>query len=178
MKTITYLRLSLLIPLLVWGIGVLFFILWSKFENSGFAASGSTTITGLILWPILFYVFGILGWFLPYLMLSLVLLFWSFISRTEVLMKGFALAPVVMAILILAFLNLLSIGSPDWNILSSSPIGEAHDFFGSDLWFVILTLIWGYICEGVGFGLYKILQQLKFIKDEAITMSTPLNEPA
>lgn len=177
MKTTTYLRLSLLTPFLVWGICVLFFIVWSASDSSGPVANEST-IAGIILWSILFYVFGIIGWFLPYLLLSLVLLIWSFRSRAEVLMKVFAWSPVAMAILIVIFLSIISMSTQDWDMFLSNPMANPENFFGSPLWFVILTLIWGYICVGIGFGIYKILQRRGFIRDEVITPSVPLNEPA
>lgn len=166
MKTTTYLRLSLLIPFLVWGLFLLFFIIWSALDPNGPETSGTSVIPGLILWTILFYVFGILGWFLPYLLLSLILLVWSFRSRAEVLMKVLALSPVAMAILIVVFMSMLSIGSQDWNMFSSNSATNFENFFGSPVWFAILALVWGYICVGFGFGIYKLLKQRGIIKDE------------
>lgn len=177
MKTTTYLRLSLLIPFLVWGICVLFFIIWSSSDSSGPVANESTII-GILLWSVLFYVFGIIGWFLPYLLLSIVLLVWSFRSRAEVLMKAFALSPIAMAILVVIFLSIISMSTQDWDMFSSNPLANTENFFGSPLWFVILTLVWGYICVGVGFGIYKILQGRGLIKDDVITTSIPLPEPS
>lgn len=166
MKTTTYLRLALLIPFLVWGLCVLFFAIWSSFESSGLESMGSNVITGLFLWTILFYTFGIIGWFLPYLLLSAILLVWSFRSRAQVLMKVFALSPLAMAILIVSFMSLLSLGADDWNTFSPNPMANFESFFGSSVWFALLALIWGYICVGVGLGVYKLLQWLGFIKDE------------
>lgn len=177
MKTITYLRLSLLTPLLVWGICVLLLILLSALDSSGRAINEST-MTGIIIWSILFYVFGIIGWILPYLLLSIILLVWSFRSRTEVLMKVFALSPVAMATLVVLFLSMISFGSQDWSMFSKNPLSNAENFFGSPLWFVILTLIWGYACVGAGFGIYKILQRRGIIRDETIPTSVPLPEPS
>jgi hypothetical protein len=102
MKTTTFLRLSLLIPFLVWGICVLFFIV----------------------------------------------------------------------------LSVISASSQDWDMFQANPLGGAENFFASPLWFVILTLLWGYICVGVGFGIYKILQRRGFIKDEAVTAPLPVPEPS
>ena len=175
MKTITYLRLSLLIPFLVWGICVLFFIIWSA-SDSGGPVTSESTITGIILWSILFYVFGIIGWFLPYMLLSIVLLIWSFRSRAEVLMKVFALSPILMTVLIVIFLSMISISTQDWDMFSTNPLANAESFFGSPLWFVLLTLVWGYACVGAGFGIYKILQRRGVIKDEVIPASMPLPE--
>ena len=98
MRTTTYLRLSLFIPFLVWGICLLLFILWSKVASDTPEPNGPHILTGLILWTFLFYVFGIIGWFVPYLLLALILLILSFRSRAEVLMKVFAFAPLAMAL--------------------------------------------------------------------------------
>lgn len=177
MKTRTYLRLALLIPFLVWGICVLFFVIWSATDNSG-PVTNESTILGMILWAILFYVFGIIGWFLPYLLLSIVLLVWSFRSRVQTLMKVFAWSPVVMAGLIVIFLSMISASTQDWDMFQSNPLANSQNFFGSPLWFVLLTLVWGYICVGLGFGLYEILRRRGFIKDEATAESMPHPEPS
>ena len=166
MKTTTYLRLSLLIPFLVWGLCVLFFIIWSTLGPNGLETIDANVVPGLILWTILFYVFGILGWFLPYLLLSFILLVWSLRSRVEVLIKVFALSPLAMAILIAVFMSMLSIGSQDWNMFSSNSATNFESFFGSQAWFAILALVWGFICVGIGFGLYKLLQHRRIIRHE------------
>ena len=132
---------------------------------------------GLILWSFLFYVFGIIGWFVPYLLLALILLIWSFRSGAEVLMRVFAFAPVAMAVLILALVNLLSLGSQDLSALRLDATTNIEYFLGVNLGFALLTLLWGYICVGIGFGIYKILQRFEFIKDEAMTTPVPLAEP-
>jgi hypothetical protein len=174
MKTRTYLRLSLLTPFLVWGVCVLFFIILSTFESNGSESMGSSVVVGLVFWVVLFYVFGIVGWFLPYVLLSLLLLIWSFRSRTQVLMKGFALSPFAMTILIVIFVNMLSIGTGGWDMFSSNSAENFENFFVSNLLFGILALIWGYICIGLGFGIYKSSQRLGFIRDEANTGSVTL----
>ena len=174
MKTTTYLRLSLLIPFLVWGIGVLFFIVLSSLEPNAAEGMESNVILGLVFWTVLFYVFGIIGWLLPYVLLSLALLVWSFRSRVQVLMKAFALSPIAKALLIVIFVNITSIGAGNWDMFSDNPTGNLENFFGSNLWFVILTLIWGYICVGIGYGIYKLLQRLGYIKEEVKVESVPL----
>jgi hypothetical protein len=177
MKTITYLRLALLTPFLVWGICVLLLLLWTAFDSNG-PVTNESTIVGIIVWSILFYVFGIIGWFLPYLLLSIILLLWSFRSRAEVLMKVFALSPILMAVLIVIFLSMISLGTQDWAMFSANPLANAESFFGSPLWFVLLTLVWGYACVGAGFGIYKILQRRGVIKEEVTSTPMPLPEPS
>jgi hypothetical protein len=82
-------------------------------------------------------------------------------------MKVFALSPLAMAILIVIFVWVLSIGGADGNTFSSIPGTNMEGFLGSYGWFAILALIWGYICVGVGFGIYKLLQHRRIIRDEA-----------
>ena len=169
MKLTTYLRLSLLIPFLVWGVCLLFFILLGMLEPAGSEIMGSNIVLGLLFWIILFYVFGIVGWFLPYVLLSLILLILSFRSRAQVLIKVFALSPLFMTILIVILVNLWSIGSENWDMFSYNPSENLENFFGSTLWFALLTLVWGYLCVGIGYGLYKFLQRRGLIKDELLT---------
>jgi hypothetical protein len=94
------------------------------------------------------------------------------------LMKVFALSPVAMAILILTSLSVMSASTQDWDMSLANPLANSENFFGSPLWFVILTLVWSYICVGLGFGIYKILQRRGLVKDEAIPTSMPLPEPS
>lgn len=177
MKTTTFLRFSLLIPFLVWGICVLLFIFWSRLEGSDPTANESS-VAGIMLWAMLFYVFGIIGWFVPYLLLALGLLVWSFRARAETLMKVFALSPLAMSVLIVIVLSVISAGSQDWGMFQANPLASAENFFASPLWFVFLTLLWGYICVGAGFGIYKILQRGGFIRDAAAPASIPVPEPS
>lgn len=176
MKTTTYLRLSLLIPFLVWAFCALALFLWSRLEPNGLR-SGSSTAINVIAMFFLFYVFGILVWFLPYLLVCIILLVWSFKSRAQVLIKVFALAPVGMAFLVLAFVDVLSLIGEDMSTLASKPGPFFEDLFGSNVLFLILTLLWGYVCVGIGYGMYKILQRLEFILDDTVPSAIPLVEP-
>ena len=177
MKTTTYLRLSLLIPILVWGVCLLILIVWGKIAPNGPGFDGSESIVNIVLLPLMFYVFGIVGWFLPYLLLCFILLIWSFRTQAHILMKVFAFSPLAMAVFIFAFLTMLSIGKEDWNTFWSSSTMIAENFFGTTLFLVVLAIAWGYICVGIGYGIYKLLQWKRLIRDGAITSSMPLNEP-
>jgi hypothetical protein len=176
MKTKSYLRLSLLIPFLVWVICLVIFIVWSKLFPNSPGVDGSEGMINIVLLPLLFYVFGIIGWLLPYLMLALILFLWSFRSRSQVLMKMFALSPLVMTILVLILVNVLSIGNGGWSLFSPNPTTNAPDILGSNALFAVLTLLWGYICVGIGYGIYKILQRQGFIKEEVVITPAPLNQ--
>jgi hypothetical protein len=178
MKTKTYLRLSLWTPFLVWVICTVIFAIWSRVAPDGPGSDGSEGPVMIILLPLLFYVFGIIGWLIPYLLLSMILLIWSFRSQAQTLMKVFALSPLVMAMFVLILVNVLSIGSTDMSQFLTDPTSNAADFLGSNALFTILTLVWGYVCVGIGYAIYKILQKRGVIKDEEMVASTPLNEPS
>jgi hypothetical protein len=177
MKTTTHLRLSLLIPILVWGVCLLILIVWGKIAPIRPGSDGAESIIKIVLLPLMFYVYGIVGWFLPYLLLSLILLIWSFRTQAHIILKVFALSPLAMAVFVFAFLAMLSIGRGDWNTFWSSSMTSAESFFGSTLSLVILAIAWGYICVGIGYAIYELLQWTRLIRDEAITPSMPLNEP-
>lgn len=174
MKTKTYLRLSLLIPFFVWVICPAIFMIWIKLfpNSSGLREPGG--IVNVVPLALLFYVFGIIGWFLPYLLLALILFIWSFRSQSPVLMKGFALSPLVMTILVLIVVNALSIGNGGRSLFSPNPTTNALGILGSNALFAVLTLVSGYICVGIGYGFYKLLQRDGFIKDEEMITTIPL----
>lgn len=178
MKTKTYLRLSLLIPFFVWVICLSIFIIWSALFPNSTGTDGPEGIVNLVFLPLLFYVIGILGWLLPYLLLALILFGWSFRSRSAVLMKGFALSPLAMTIIILILVNALSIGDGGWSQFSPNPTTTALYGLGFNALFGFLTLFWGYICVAFGYGFYKLLQLGGFIKEEDIITIAPVHETA
>jgi hypothetical protein len=163
MKLAIYLRLSLLIPLLVWGVCLLFFIIASIPPINEFAFSESTTTNALFMF-IGFYTFGIVIWFFPYLLLSLILLVLSFIAKAGITMKIFALSPIAMTILTIALLNLVALGTSGDSTMLSNPLVKDQDFVSFNLLSLGFSLLWGYICVGIGLGLYKLLRHLRIIR--------------
>jgi hypothetical protein len=176
MKTKTYLQLALLIPFMVWVICFVIFVIWSKLAPNGSGFNGSEGPVMIVMLPLLFYVFGIIGWLIPYVVLAVILFIWSFSGKAQTLMKGFALSPLIMAIFVLILVNVLSIGSTDVNQFLANPTSNAADFLGSNAWYGVLTLVWGYICVGIGYAIYKILQRRGVIKEEEVIASMPLHE--
>lgn len=176
MKTKTYLRLALLIPFLVWVICAAIFAIWSKLLPDGPGFNGSEGPVMIVLLPLLFYVFGIIGWLIPYLLLAVILFIWSFRSPAQSLMKIFAWSPVAMALFVLVFVNILSGGNASLTEFLANPTTNARDFLGSAALYAGLTLFWGYVCVGIAYGIYKILKQREFIKDEELIPSAPLNQ--
>ena len=166
MKTRTYARLALLIPFLLWGLCLLLLALMSRFLPDDLTSNASTLpgIAGLVL---VFYVFGILFWFVPYLLLSLFLLICSFRSRIEVLMYIFLLSPFIMAILMMIEATLLSVSNPETSLPSPDLISTFQSTMEFNAVVAIIALVSGYLCVGLGFGIYKLLQHKEVIKKDA-----------
>lgn len=174
MKTRTYARLALLIPLVIWVILLVAELLINVVIPADLRSNGPDSLFGLIEVIFLFYVIGILFWFLPYLVLSIGLLFASFKSRLEVLKVILFLSPFAMAIMVMIGLTIISV--PTWGFsITATAFPEdlktstaIYLLFGV-LGLSILALMWGYICVGLGFAGYKILQRFGMIRDEDMT---------
>jgi hypothetical protein len=173
MKTTTYLRWSLLIPFLVWGFCLLFFLGLSALPES----ITSSAVMNLIALPLMFYVFGIIGWFLPYLLLAVILLLWSFKGQPRTHLAAFALSPFAMTVLVMIVVSFLSLGNENPTFSASNLLQNAGIFLGTNILFALVSLVWGYICVGTGYGIYKILQRAGFIREELEMDSRSLNEP-
>jgi len=174
MKTVTYLRLSLLLPFVLWGLCLLFVIAVTASPIDELISSESTTIAGILYLFFMFYALGIVFWFSPYLLLSLFLLALSFITRARTAIRAFALSPVAMTILTMAAVNLLMWSKPGSGQALGGPGGMGQDFLYFTLLVLAFSLIWGYICVGIGFGLYKLLQRSQMIRDEANVVEVPI----
>lgn len=85
---------------------------------------------------------------------------WSFRARLKTLKYGLMLSPFAMAMLVMIEVTVSSMttsGSP----LPASGLEEAfQDTVQTHLLFGAETLVWGYVCVGLGLGLYKLLQRL------------------
>lgn len=166
MKTATYLRLSLLIPVLVWGICLLLIIIASTSPLKEFV-SRQSTVPSLVGLFFMSYTLGIVFWVFPYLLLTLILMVLSFIVHPRATLKLFAFSPVVMTILTLLFMNVLAMGTAgDGSLLSTSTIKD-QDFIAFNGLVLLFSLIWGYICVAIGLGIYRLLQRLELIRDDA-----------
>jgi hypothetical protein len=178
MKTTTYLRLALLIPILWWGICLLVFLTVSTSPINEAVSSNTTSVADSLLLLFAFYLFGIIMWILPYALLTLILLSLSFIYQARTTLKIFALSPIAMTVFIIAWVNLLGMAAPGVGMMSSNPVANYQDFISSNLLFAVVTLIWGYICVGTGFGIYKLLQRFRIIPDEGRMESVlqPINQ--
>lgn len=166
MKTRTYARLSLLIPILVWVVSLVFLLaLYVLFPDtqSGSDMPAVIAVVGMVL---VFYVVGIIFWLIPYLLVSLILLLVSFRSTEKTLKVVYLLSPILMAISIMILMTVLTIAPAEGPLPASDLLSSFQDSIGTGGLFAILTLVWGYICVGLGFGIYKLLQRFGMIKSE------------
>jgi hypothetical protein len=164
----TYLRLSLLLPFLVWGVCLLFVIAATASPIDELISGESTTLAGIIYLFFVFYVLGIILWIFPYLLLSLLLLTLSFITQARTAIKAFAISPAAMTILTMAVMNLLPWSDSGTGQALAGPVGMDRDFIYFNLLVFAFSLIWGYICVWMGFGIYKLLQHSRIIREDEV----------
>ena len=166
MKTNTYLRWSLLTPILVWLLCLLFMIPASliTFQDPTFGQSNS--ILDLLFAFAGAYLFGIVLWIVPYLLLSLILFFSSFIGSPRVMITLYALSPLAMTALTLALMNIFLFAYVGVTAFPDMPISSLQGYTESTLAVGGLSLLWGYICVCIGYGIYKLLKSRGIIRDE------------
>jgi hypothetical protein len=152
MKPKNFLRLTLLVPYILWGICLLIFYLTRQITSA---------VWDILLMPVRIYTFGIILWFIPYTLLALGLLIWSRNKSTKAIYRIYSISPF----LLLIFMILES-------IVVSMNTGEMVDGMKSTLATSLslggLSLIFGYVCVGIAIGLYKLLQTKNFIKEETM----------
>jgi len=176
-KTGTYLRFSLLLPFLIWGLCLLFMIAVTASPMDELISSESTTVAGILYIFFAFYALGIVFWFFPYLLVSLILLVLSFITRARTAIKAFAFSPILMTLLTITLLNLLTWHDAENGQILSNPLVKDQDFIYFNLMVLAFSLIWGYICVGIAFGIYKLLQHSQMIRDEVISIqASPIHQ--
>jgi hypothetical protein len=166
MKPKTFLRLTLLTPYLLWGISALIVLAVNSSENTWFAIS--PIINALLYIPML-YAIGIFIWGIPYTILAFALWFWSSNRPIRKIIRGFALAPFLLAILIATEMLVLSI---NWNNFGASFAQSSTDFGASVLGMGLLALVFGYLSIGVVMAIYKALTLVNLIKTETSLMQT------
>jgi hypothetical protein len=160
MKPQTLLRLSLIIPYLLWGISTIIMLVVNSVNTT--AIDSNSIISALIYVPIL-YAFGIVIWGIPYTLLAVGLWLWSRGKSIQKAIKVFALAPIMLAILIAIEISAFSI---NWSDMGAGFSQNAADFGASILAMGGLAIVFGYLSIGVVTGIYKVLTMLNFIKKE------------
>ena len=166
MKTNMYLRWSLLIPILVWLLCLLFMIPASLFTFQDPTFGQSNSILDLLFAFAGAYLFGIVLWIVPYLLLSLILFFSSFIGSPRVMITLYALSPLAMTALTLALMNIFLFAYVGVSAFPDMPISSLQGYTESTLAVGGLSLLWGYICVCVGHGIYKLLKSRGVIRDQ------------
>lgn len=173
MKTNTYLRWSLLIPFIVWMLCLLGFLIAQASPAEDLIFNQSIAVMDYLVILAAFYLFGIIVWLMPYLLLSLILFLSSFIAPAQVMIRIFALSPLAMTALTLALMNILLFFDFGEGTASSLPVSSLQEFATSSLAMGGISLLWGYICVGIGYGIYKLLRRRGMIRDEQVLEPAP-----
>lgn len=153
MKPRTYFGIALMFPYVLWCICTAIFLLLSSLQEV-------SEPWNFVLMPLVFYVFGIILWFIPYTVLAIGLWIWSRNKSAKSLSKSAILAPILLAILI-------SLEA----ILVTLPSGSVSEFMADatsqSALVGVFSLIFGYLCVGIAAGVYKILRARNFIAEES-----------
>jgi hypothetical protein len=145
MKPQTYFRIALLIPYILWGIGLLVMLALSAMENE------LSETWNFILMPIAFYTIGIILWFLPYTILAIGLGIWSGNKSITALRNAALAAPFLFFVLMAIEIIIVNLPATDITQFSNA-IAEQSLAFG------VFSLLYGYVCVGIAFGIFKVLQ--------------------
>ena len=153
MKPQTFFRIALLTPYILWGIGLLVMLPLSAMENE------LSETWNFILIPVAFYTIGIILWFLPYTILAIGLGIWSGNKSMSALRNTALTAPIL-------FFVLMSIEI----IIVNLPVTTITEFLRAiteqSLAFGVFSLLYGYLCVGIAFGIFKFLQHKNLIAIE------------
>jgi len=160
MKPHTLLRLSLVIPYLLWGISMIIVMIVSSSNSTAF---DSNSFINVLLYIPMLYAFGIIIWGIPYTLLAVGLWLWSRGKLVRKTIKVFALSPIMLAMLIAFEISALSI---NWHDIRAGFSQNSADFGTSVLAMAGIALVFGYLSIGVVAGIYKVLTMLNLIKAE------------
>jgi hypothetical protein len=153
MKPQTFFRLALLVPYILWGIGLLVMLPLSAMENE------LSETWNFILMPIAFYTIGIILWFLPYTILAIGLGIWAKNKSINSLRNTALAAPFLFFVLM--SIEIIIVNLPATTITEFlSAIAEQSLAFG------VFSLLYGYVCVGIAFGIFKLLQHKNLIAIE------------
>jgi hypothetical protein len=153
MKPQTYFRIALLTPYILWGIGLLVMLALSAMENE------LSETWNFILMPIAFYTIGIILWFVPYTILAIGLGIWSGNKSITALRSAALAAPFLFFALMT--IEIIIVNLPPATIAEFlSAIAEQSLAFG------VFSLLYGYLCVGIAFGIFKFLQRKNLIAIE------------
>lgn len=151
MKPRTYFGVALLFPFILWGMCALAVLVLSS------RAIPNTWET--VLMPVFYYAFGIILWFIPYCLLAVGMWIWSKNRAVKALQSLALIAPLIMAVLIVIEAMLVSLLNSNLAQAAAAWPVQAAVIGG-------LTLVFGYLCVGVAFALFKLLQVRHLIAEE------------
>ena len=164
MKPQTLLRLSLLLPYLLWGFSVVTVLIMSSAIN---ASMGSGNVFNALAFIVIIYAYWIILWGLPYTLLAIGLWIWSLHKQTRNIIKTFTWAPVLLTIPMMIETLILDYRSYNsYSELTQNWQSFWSGFAYSTLTLTGLSLAYGYLCIGLVYVLYKLLGKLKLIQDE------------
>lgn len=145
MKPQTFFRFALLVPYILWGIGLLVTLSLSAMGDE------LSETWNFILTPVAYYTFGIVLWFLPYTILAIGLGVWAKNKSVNSLRNMALTAPFLFFVLM--FIEIIVVNLPVTSATESmSAIAEQSLAIG------IISLLYGYLCVGIAFGVFKFLQ--------------------
>lgn len=157
MKPRTFFGIALLTPYILWIISALLAYLLSGLEIS--------SSWNILLMPVMFYAIGILLWFIPYTLLAIGLWIWSRKKSVKTLFRAALVSPFL--------LGFLMIVEGVWVNLPVDNLSKlANELPGQAAMLGILSLFFGYLCVGIAFGVYKVLQARNRIADESTPPQT------
>ena len=165
MKSQTYLRLSLLVPYVLWGVATIIVLLTPALTNPSVEPNAMMNALAGIAF---IYAFGIILWGIPYTLTALGLWFWSRGRPARQMVRVFAFSPFMLAILLAMEIFVTSI---NWTDIRAGFSQQPSELGGSMLSVGVLALVFGYLCIGIAAGTHKILKSLNVIRDE--NESTP-----
>lgn len=154
MKPRTYFGLALLFPYLLWVICVLVVVILSSKEI--------TPAVNAVVTPFFLYAFGILAWFIPYTLLAIGMWLWSKNRSIQALNKMALVAPIILSILLIVEVILVLLPGKNWADLAKDLPVQAASIAG-------FSLVFGYLCVGIAFGLFRLLQARHFIAQETLS---------
>lgn len=161
MKKQTFLRLSLLIPYLLWACSAI--VTWA-ISSSTNNLENQASIINAIAYVLIIYAYGIILWGIPYTLLAISLWVWSARKQTHLIVKTFALAPVYLAIPIM--IEILILDYDSISNITQNWQGFLSGFGYSALALIGFSLAYGYLCIGIVYLIYRLSGKLNFIKSE------------
>jgi len=145
MKPQTFFRSALFIPYLLWVLCVLIALPFTKFSED------IPQIWNVISVPVMVYLIGIILWFFPYTVLAIGLWVWSGNKTVSALKKTGMISPFLLAFLMVVETGLLFFFADDFAEFVKNALAYSA-FFGG------LSLVFGYFCVGIAFGVFKTIQ--------------------